>query len=201
MEKASSKHGELDLAPDADDEIIVSTRQALSDLGCPDGGPYETTVCAERLDRGIWQFFLRSWLGADQGGRGGTGGEPVYKPNHDRVADSLDRTDLAANRLVNPPANFGAKSKQLAQQLADYLDGLPGSTFDPLAEVFQTLATNPTPEAMAQFDEGQLSMLILRLGLAVRQVVRQAIGRAIVNGGLSNAEDRWWSAIEGGILR
>ena len=65
-------------------------------------------------------------------------------PNVDRAPDNYDRMQLAASKLLNPPADFGERSRQLPQELADYLDRQTVGNFDVLIDVFRTLATTPT---------------------------------------------------------
>ena len=179
-----------------DGEGVATIRQALNDAGCPPAGENETVVCERIFNEQIWEFFMRSW-GMP---RGSTGGEPVYKPNANKAIDEFDRRELAASQLVNPPATFGQKSKQLAQELANYLDRQVLGDFTVLIDVFQTLATTPTPEAMSRFDPVEVSSQLRRLGLGTRHWIRHRIGLGIATE-VSTSDAEWWSAVDAGLKR
>lgn len=175
---------------------LQTLQQGLSQVGCRDAGQFETVVCARELDRLLWNFYIESFL-RPGGTTGFFGGEPTYKPNVNRIDDIVERADLAAEVLLNPPADFGQASRELAGELAELLDRStprPGLLVDVFTALFQG-------QSVAQFDAGEVGAAVLRLNAAQRNRMRVLIGTALATRIPSGAQARYWTAIHGGLLR
>jgi hypothetical protein len=143
-----------------DPEVLQKIQQRLSDAGCTqvsrtvtdaDGGFVEYVVearCNADISRQVINFILDTNRPRDGGVNPR---EPVQKPNNpvDRLERRLQRGETIAEVLLNPPENFGAKSRDLAARLAETIQNYQflGKTI--VAGVVLILATANPADTLA----------------------------------------------------
>jgi hypothetical protein len=185
----------------------VSTGQTIDG---PNGPEIVVTAdCSDDAAESLLRFMRETWEWRPDAGIPIpiNTGEPLPREavqQRRKEREALRRENLG-NRLLNPPANFGDASRQLAQQIKDVVDALGLTQKLLVGGWLGTLLTTPTPETLATqgYDPTELVNALQGLDKIEREKIRQLITFELIKQppSLSTEERKYWDAVRRALNR
>lgn len=196
-----------------DDKVLEQIQQRLSDAGCtdvsytrtaPDGG-LETVVearCNADVARQVLNFILETNKPRDAGIGSN---EPVPKPNStlEKIEKRLERGETIADIVLNPPDDFGAKSRDLAARLAETIEKYQfvGKTI--VAGVVAILAADHPADTLATqgYDLEPVAEALAGLPIICRGQMRQMIQLELAHqpSVFPHKEEQFWEQLDAAL--